>query len=415
MNIKYAIKTALIGLMTNKFRSFLTMLGIMIGVSAIILIVSIGTGAQNMIMGEIQSMGSNNLFILPGKKTEAMSNGGFSTIFNDSLKERDLELLLKKSNVPNAKRIMPIVFGSELAQYRGEVYRAMIMGSTDKIFDIYSVFPAEGGDIFYEDEIDSKANVVVIGSKVKEELFGELSAVGEKIRIKDRSYKVIGVLPKKGQVSLINLDEAIFLPYTTAQQYIFGIKYFNRLILEIDKEENIQIATADVEAVLRDSHDIDNPDDDDFYIQTTEGMMDMIGTVMDVLTLFLASVAGVSLIVGGVGIMNIILVSVTERTREIGLRKSLGATNKDILYQFLFESVFITFLGGVAGIIFGSIFSWIASYILTNFANMNWPYTFSVEAALLGFGVSAFIGLVFGIYPAKKASKLSPIEALRRE
>ena len=207
----------------------------------------------------------------------------------------------------------------------------------------------------------------------------------------------------------------VIVPYTTAQQYILGIKHFQHIIVEADSEANIAQTVEDIKITLRNSHNITDPEKDDFNVSSQADAMAMVSTIMNILTLFLAAVAAISLIVGGVGIMNIMLVSVTERTREIGLRKAIGATDKNILFQFLLESVVLTASGGIIGIILGASFSFLTSLTLSKFWNLNWAFVFPVQAALLGFGVSAFVGLIFGLYPARQASKKSPIEALRYE
>ncbi len=222
-------------------------------------------------------------------------------------------------------------------------------------------------------------------------------------------------MPKKGQFSFLNFDEVAIIPYTTAQQYIFGIKYFHRLVIEADSEANVPRTVEDIKITLRNSHNITDPEKDDFFIETQTEAMETVSTITNVLTLLLAAVAAISLLVGGVGIMNIMLVSVTERTREIGLRKAIGATEKDILTQFLLEAVILTLIGGIIGIILGASFSFATSLILTQVLSLSWAFTFPVQAALLGLGVAAFVGLVFGLYPARQASLKSPIEALRYE
>ena len=216
-------------------------------------------------------------------------------------------------------------------------------------------------------------------------------------------------------MSFFNFDETAIIPYTTAQKYIFGISYFHRLILEADSSENINETVREVETTLRNSHDITNPDKDDFFVQTQVDLVNRVGVITDILTLFLVAVAAISLVVGGIGIMNIMLVSVTERTREIGLRKALGATENNILMQFLLEAVTLTGIGGIIGITLGATLSYLTALVLTNVLALNWNFIFPVTAALVGIAVAAGTGLIFGLYPARKASQKSPIEALRSE
>lgn len=412
MTLKYSFKTAISGLYTNKSRSVLTILGIVIGITAIILITSIGQGAQGLILNQLQGMGSKTIIVIPGREPKGPSDVAQS--FSDSLKEKDLAELKKKSNVPNLKQVMPILFGGETASYESETYRLTIFGASEFLQNILDISVSEG-NFFTEEDIKSRADVVVIGSKVKDQLFGSSDAIGAKIKIKGRNFRVIGILTPKGQVSLFNFDETAIVPYTTAQQYIFGIKYFHRFFVEADSEENINRTVEDIKATLQNSHGITDSSKNDFFVQTQVDLVSRLSIITDVLTLFLISVAAISLLVGGIGIMNIMLVSVTERTREIGLRKALGATEKNILTQFLLEAVILTTAGGVMGIILGAVFSFITSTVLSKFIGLNWSFTFSPIAAIIGLGVAALVGLVFGIYPARKASQKSPIEALRYE
>ncbi len=412
MRLTYSIKNALTGLKTNKTRSFLTILGIVIGITAIILVMSLGAGAQNFILSQVQGLGTKTVAVIPGRQPKGPSDS--AQLFSDSLKEKDLLELKKKSNVPNLSKVMPVVFGGETGVYENNTYRLTIFGGTELISNIFDLAPEEG-QFFTEDDVKSRADVVVIGSKVKEQLFGNGEAVGQKIRLKNLNLRVIGVLPKKGQVSFFNFDEIAIIPYTTAQEYIFGIKYFHRLIVEADSEKNIDIVAEDVRITLRNSHGITDPDKDDFFVQTQADLANRLGSITTALTLFLVAMASISLFVGGVGIMNIMLVSVTERTREIGLRKSIGATNRDILTQFLIEATVLTVLGGIIGILLGSGLSFVIAQILTRFAAISWQFNFPWTGALLGLGVSAAIGLIFGIYPARQAALKSPMEALRYE
>lgn len=412
MTIKNTLKTSVRGLKANKSRSALTILGIVIGITSIMLIMSLGNGAQALILSQIQSVGSKTIAVLPGRDVKSMT-GSLQSMMLTSLKENDLIELQKKNNVPNLAKIMPIVFGSETATYADQKFALTILGATNLVAGMYNL---EVGDGYFFTDEDTKTmnDVVVIGSKVKDELFGSDNAIGKRIRIRDKALRVVGVLVKKGSGSLVNFDEAAFVPYTTVQKYLFGINYFNRLVIEADSEKNVDQTVLDITTTLRNSHNITDPSKDDFNIQTQEGMMAMVGTITTALTLFLAAVASISLIVGGVGIMNIMLVSVSERTREIGLRKALGATDKDIMLQFLWEAVLLTGIGGLVGITLGTIFSFLSAFILKNFL-ADWTFIFPFSAIFLGIGVSGIVGLVFGIYPARQAAKKSPIEALRYE
>ena len=412
MKFKTTVETAVIGLKSHKSRSALTILGIVIGIAAIMIIVSLGKGAQSLILSQLQGLGSKTIAVIPGREPRGPTD--VLSTFTDSIKERDLELLLQGANAPHISRIMPIVFGTEAAAFESETYRPTVIGATELFSEIYDTYPADGR-MFTDDDVRASADVVVIGTKVKEELFGEENPIGERIRMKGRSLRVIGVLPSKGQLAFFNLDELAIMPYTTAQRYIFGIKYFNRLVIEADSEEYIAATVEDIERTLRNAHNITDPSKDDFFVETAEGIMATVSTITDVLTLFLVAVAAISLLVGGVGIMNIMLVSVTERTREIGLRKSVGATNKNILLQFLSEAVLLTSIGGLIGIILGALVSFGLTLALGRFAGFSWAFQFPLSAALIGFLVSAAIGLIFGLYPARQASKKDPIEALRYE
>ncbi|HAT68608.1 MAG: hypothetical protein A2481_00295 [Candidatus Yonathbacteria bacterium RIFOXYC2_FULL_47_9] len=412
MTFKHSIQTAYKGLEANRSRSLLTILGIVIGVAAIILVMSLGEGAQNLILGQIQGMGSKTIIVVPGREPKGPADA--AQVLSDSLKERDLDALKRKENVPTLKTIMPLVFGGDSSSHENETYRLTIFGATPLIETIFDL-PVEQGSYFTEEDVRGRTSVVVIGTKVKKELFGDSEALGEKIKIKGRSFRIVGILPEKGQVSFFNFDEAAIVPYTTAQDYIFGIKYFHRIIVESEDEGTIARTVDDITATIRETHDITIADKDDFFVETQADLASRLSTITSILTAFLAAVAAISLVVGGIGIMNIMLVSVTERTKEIGLRKALGATYSDILTQFLLEAVMLTGIGGIVGILTGASLAFIISLVLTNVLALSWSFSFPVSAAILGLGVSGLIGLVFGIYPARTAAKKSPIEALRHE
>lgn len=412
MTFRHTAKTALTGLKTNKTRSALTILGIVIGVTAIIMVVSLGEGAQNLILGQIEGIGARVIGIIPGRAPKGPTD--ILATLTASLKQRDLDLLSRKENVPHAEDIMPIVFGSETVSYEGETYRPTIFGGTELMAEIYDIYPDQGRNIS-GDDVRGGADVVILGSKVVEELAPGGNLLGERIKIKGRNFLVIGILPKKGGSSFINFDEMAMVPYTTAQNYIFGIKYFNRIAVRADTEANINTTVEDIKATLRNAHNITDPEKDDFGVETQADALKTVGTILTTLTLFLALVAAISLVVGGIGIMNIMLVSVTERTREIGLRKALGATNKNILAQFLFEAIILTGIGGFVGILLGSGLSFATAFIISKVFGIAWSFSLPWQAAILGIAVSGAIGLIFGLYPARKAAAKNPIEALRYE
>ncbi|OHA26978.1 MAG: hypothetical protein A3C06_04390 [Candidatus Taylorbacteria bacterium RIFCSPHIGHO2_02_FULL_46_13] len=412
MTLKHTIETAFAGLRTNRSRSALTILGIVIGITAIILVMSLGAGAQALILGQVQGLGTNTIAVIPGREPSGPSD--VAQVFSDSLKEKDITALKSKFNVPHLASLMPILFGAETGVYGSNTYHLTIFGSSELIAEMFDLHPTEGF-FFDENDVKARADSIVIGSKVRDQLFDGSEPLGEKVRIKDRNFRVVGVLPKTGGGSLFNFDEAVIMPYTTARDYVFGIKYYHRFIIQADSDKNVSSTAEDVRTTLRESHGIDDPAKDDFFVSTQEDLAARLGTITTALTWFLIAMASIALFVGGIGIMNIMLVSVTERTREIGLRKALGATERDILAQFLLEAVFLTAIGGLVGIILGTLLSFIISIALSVGLGVNWQFVFPISGALLGLVVSTLVGLVFGGYPARQASRKSPIEALRYE
>ncbi|KKU82175.1 MAG: hypothetical protein UY07_C0002G0032 [Parcubacteria group bacterium GW2011_GWA1_47_8] len=411
MTFKHSIKTATEGLKANKARSVLTILGIVIGVTAIILVVSMGQGAQNLILDQVKGMGTRTVIVGGGREPTGPSDAG--QIFSDSLTKRDLDLLMRRENTPSVKYIMPLVFGASSAAYESDTFNLTIFGVSPLMEEIFDM-PVKNGVFFTDEDVRGRAKYVVIGHKVKTELFGADEAVGKVIKMKEHSFRVIGVLAERGQ-DFFNFDEAAIIPYTTAQDYVLGIKHFNRIVTEAKSETLINQAAEEIKLTLRESHDITDSTKDDFFVITQVDLAGRLGAITSVLTIFLAAVAAISLVVGGIGIMNIMLVSVTERTKEIGLRKALGATDRDILSQFLLEAIILTGIGGIVGIILGASLSFGISMLIVKIAVLAWSFSFPFSAALLGLGVSGLIGLIFGLYPARKAARKSPINALRYE
>ena len=376
------------------------------------LVVSLGAGAQNLILGQVQGLGTNTIAVIPGREPTGPSD--VSALYSDSLKIKDVTALQNKANVPDLKVIMPTVFGAGTAAYQSNVYQVTIFGATEYLAQIFDL-KTNNGDFFTADDVLSRGDGVVIGSKVVDNLFGNDDPIGQKINVKGKSFKVIGTLPPTGGGSLFNFDAMVLMPYTTAQDYLLGIKYFNRVIIQTYTDAQVPATAQDITKTLEDSHNITDSTKDDFTVQTQQDLANRLSTITSALTWFLVAVASIALFVGGVGIMNIMLVSVTERTREIGLRKALGATDKDILTQFLLEAVLLTAIGGLVGIILGSGLSFLIAIGLSKGLGVNWQFVFPWSGAAMGLIVSAVIGLVFGGYPASQASKKSPIEALRYE
>ena len=412
MKIKHSLKTAFTGLKTNRLRSLLTILGIVIGITAIILLMSVGQGAENLILDQIRGLGSQTIIVEPGREPQGPSD--FGELFTDSLKDRDVEALKNPSNVRGLKEITPMVMQVVSVSFENETKRTSVIGASDFIAKILEIYPAQG-NFFTDEDIKQRASVAVIGADVKEKLFGLSDAIGQKIKIKNKLFRVIGVLPAKGRVAMFNADDIVAVPYTTAQKYLLGINYYHALLIQAESEQAVPQVASEIRTTLREIHGITDPDKDDFHVTTQADAVQRVGMITTILTVLLVSIAAISLIVGGIGIMNIMLVSVTERTQEIGLRKAIGATEKDVLVQFLFESVILTVAGGVTGIILGIGFSFIASVILARIVSLGWSFTIPVSAVILGFGVSLIIGLIFGLYPARQAASKSPMEALRYE
>ncbi len=414
MHIKHILKISYRALKINKSRSFLTILGILIGITSIMMMVSLGSGAENLILGEISGFGGELITINAGQEPSGPTDVA-SALFADSLKEKEVELLRRKSNVPYAKEVVPFVVVPESISYEGETYTPVIMGGSAQFMTDTFDTPIGEGNTYTESDIKQRASVAILGYKVKQELFGESDALGKYVKIRDQKFKVVGVLAKKGVVAFFDMDELVMIPDTTAQTYLLGIDYYHEIDVVAESVSVVDQTAADIKRTLREAHDIDDPEKDDFYVTTMQGTAEQVQTVMSTLTAFLSSVVAIALVVGGVGVMNIMLVSVTERTREIGLRKAVGATEKEILRQFLLEAVLLTFIGGLAGIILGGVLSFLIALGMAQFVAPNWSFAFPFSAILLGMGVTTLVGLIFGIYPARKAARSSPIEALRYE
>ena len=405
MNIINLIKIAIKALANNKMRGFLTMLGIIIGVASVITMIAIGQGATQSIQSEISEMGSNMIMIQPGGD---MMRGGVrqSSSSMESLKMADYESIVKESRYLTA--VSPIVNASGQVVFGSNNTPSTINGVSREYLDIrrYSI---DDGMMFTDQDIQSAAKVCVIGKTVADNLFtnGE-NPIGQVIRFKNIPFQIIGILKSKGFNTMgMDQDDIILAPYTTIQKRVLAITYLQSLNASVVKEEYSEAAIEEISEILRRNHKLRPEDEDDFSIRSMEEISSMMNTVTTLLTVLLASVAGISLVVGGIGIMNIMYVSVTERTREIGLRMSIGARGVDILSQFLIESILISLTGGAIGVLFG--------FGVSMVVNMFTTTTVQVWSVILSFAVCTITGVFFGWYPAKKASQLDPIEAIRYE
>lgn len=409
MNISSLIKEALKNILGNKVRSLLTMLGIFIGVGAVIAMMSIGEGAQNSISSQMSSLGSSTLYVSPGNFTENVRNA-------QDLTNADVEAVAELDCVEIAAPTVSSTY--YLAQSNGNTVSATVTGVVPD-YQIVGNYTVSQGTFITQENMDSKEMVVVIGSEINESLFGNSNsvAVGETVRIMGQPYRIIGVLEEKGSSSLgISQDQNVFIPITTAQNRLMTRQKnsVQQLTLQIKETYTLTQAQEMIETLLQDRHGIFEGNPDDFTIMNMEEILDALNSIMSTFTLFLGGVAAISLLVGGIGIMNIMLVTVTERTREIGLRKALGAKNRDIEMQFLVEASVISLVGGVFGIFFGLGLGALVAYIATL---MGTELSIAINPFVI-FGAAIFsilIGLFFGIYPAKRAAKLEPVIALRTE
>ncbi|MDD5760683.1 MAG: ABC transporter permease [Candidatus Pacebacteria bacterium] len=428
--LRDSFKTAIISLKVNRMRSFLTILGIVIGISSVITVMSLGEGAQNLILEQIMALGPANVYIEPGsidiqrlaegRENQDRDRGQIATQIMEgmnvkTLTLKDLEAIEKD---PLVEAVAPIVTTVNRVVYENINKRATILGTTPEYNQIADVEIVLGSD-FTDFDVQSRAKVAVLGHKISEDLFQEEDPLGKTIRIKETNFKVIGVMEEQGSQSFLNFDEYIYVPVTTAQEFLLGINYVQSSIAKIVSQDKVDEAMESIRLLLRERHNIYNPEGDlskdDFSVVSGKETAEMMATVTNILTALLSSIASIALVVGGIGIMNIMLVSVVERTKEIGLRKAVGARKKDILYQFLMEAVVLTALGGIAGILVGMASSYLLSIIMSSNLGIQWHYFISFRSIILGLIVATGIGIIFGIYPARRAAELSPIEALRYE
>ena len=408
MNLYSAMKVAYRSLRANKMRSVLTMLGMIIGVAAVIAMVAVGQGANERIAAQIASIGSNLLLILPGSTTSGGLRSGFGsvpTLTMADAKAIGKELSAVRYQSPSIRSTAPVVYGNQN-------WSTIIQGVAPEYFNVRD-WGVAAGRIFSPEDVDASAKVALLGQTVSESLFGGENPVGKIIRIKKVPFTVLGIMDAKGQSPQgQDQDDAVFVPITTAQKKLVGTTHVGTvgvIFVQAVDADSIGLAQQQVTDLLRQRHRINRGQDDDFSVRNLSEMLAVAEASTRVMSLLLGAIASVSLLVGGIGIMNIMLVSVTERTREIGIRMAVGARERDILLQFLIEAVVLAVTGGSIGILVGVG----GSALISRFA--GWSTIVDPGAVLLAFGFSAAIGIFFGFYPARKASRLDPIEALRHE
>ena len=417
------IKLVFRTLLARKGRSFLTILGIVIGVAGVIIIIALGAGAQSLILSQVTKLGSDLLSIQPGKSNEKGPPAQVFGIVITTLVNDDANALRSKAQVPYATAVNALVRGSASVTWQNKTIDTNFVGSDSEYPNVIEIKMQEG-QFFDRQQADGDANVAVLGYSVYTQLFANtgVNPSGQVIKVRNATQaqaggvplRIIGVIEERGTAFFQDQDDQVFIPLAIGQKQLLGIRYLASINIKIDKTENVSQTILDATNVLNQNHKIRKGDEADFTVRNIADAVSLLSTITNALRLFLTAMAGIALVVGGVGILNIMLATVAERTREIGLRKAVGANNKSIMYQFLLEAGCLTFLGGILGIILGIIISYLIS-LLMHYLGYQWQFIVSISSVLLAVGVSILTGVIFGLYPALKASRLNPIDALRYE
>lgn len=395
--------SAIQALKNNKLRTSLTMIGIIIGITSVILIYSIGQGAVKFITNELAQFGTDYFQINPGTSQISAIAGSTSLTFDD------LEAIRDDTSLTNIRNIAPFAMTSVKIQANDEEDEYLVYGSTHEALEIFRPDMIYG-EFITEEQVLSSERIAVIGTDVSENFFGEdTNPVGEIVRIGGRVFRVTGVLNSSSALAGGFLNNSVFIPIDIVTNEILGAERLQEIDVSVYDQDSINQTIEDVEVLLREKHNLDEDDENDFQISSAQDILSTVQTITGLLTAMIVGISGISLVVGGVGVMNIMLVSVTERTKEIGLLKAIGAKQKDILTQFLMESVVMTLIGGLIGISIGIGGAWLVSLVA------GIPFVVSIPAIIIAVGVSTLVGIVFGLYPARRAARLSPIDALRYE
>lgn len=418
MAILSVVKISLRSIMANKLRTALTVLGIVIGIAAVMIVFSAGEGVRGLIIGQIESFGTDIINIdskIPSSKKGAAGDIQGAIAMAQGVQAANLTLkdLAEIDKLPNVRKSYAGILSQQQASYLSEFRKAILYGVSANFIEIDKIKVAAGR--FYSDsEEKSLAQVAVLGYKMKHKLFGDSGAIDASIKIGKEKFLVIGVMQEKGVVTGVDFDDFIYLPLRTLQKKIMGIDKAHFIISQLDNIKLADLTADDIKITLRQNHNIANPDQDDFRVTTMAEAMKTVTTVTDVITLLLLAIVAISSIVGGVGVMNIMYVIITERTAEIGLRKAVGARQQDIMLQFLIESLIITLVGAAIGILSGLGLAYLIAYA-ANYNGLNWKFFVPGRAYAVSLIFAVIFGLAFGLYPARKAARLDPIEALRQE
>lgn len=411
-----AIELAFKNLRSNIGRTVLSLLGIVIGVASVILVLSLGSGVKQYLVDQVSSFGTDIIAIevkVP-KVSKTSSANATGQVGGTTITTYKLDDAKKVAKLDNIDSWYALVMSQQITSFEDKKKQAMIFGVTAGVTKADQKTEIETGQMFSEEDDNSLRQVAVLGSAMKDYYFGDSDAVGQTIKIKGLNFKVIGTLKSRGTTGIFSFDDVVYIPLQTVQKKLSGTDYIQEAVYKLKDMSKIDLTIAQATDVMRVQHNIDNPDDDDFAVSSIVEVLNILNTVFFAVNALLLALTSISLIVGGVGIMNVMYVAVTERTFEIGLKKSVGAKEFHILAQFLFEAIFLTFLGGILGLFVGLLVSRGAEVVIAQFG-FSVPFVVTWWAAAIGIGFSATIGIVFGYFPARSASQLTPMEALRRE